>query len=69
MIIAVIIFILVVFVYLIIYGSSQNKSEEEKRREDKEQIEYLRKYQEQKILKRAEKIKNKFCKKNGKMKK
>lgn len=69
MIIAVIIFILVVFVYLIIYGSSQNKSEEEKRREDKEQIEYLRKYQEQKILKRAEKIKNKFCKKNGEMKK
>lgn len=69
MIIAVIIFILVAFVYLIIYGSSQNKSKEERKREDEEQMEYLRKYEEQKILKRAEKIKNKFCKKNGEMKK
>ena len=69
MIIAVIILILVAFVYLIIYGSSQNKSIEERKLEDREQMEYLRKYDEQKILKRAEKIKNKFCDKKGNAKK
>ena len=68
MIVAVLIFILVSFVYLILYGSSQNKSEEERKIDDQEQMEYLKKIEEQKILKRAEKIKNKFCKKNGEIK-
>ena len=69
MIIAVLIFILVAFIYLIIYGSSQNKSYEEIKIENQEQIDYLKRCEEQKIMKRAEMIKNNFCNLNGEIKK
>ena len=69
MIKAVLIFILVASFFLVIYGSNQNISEDEKELEDQEQMEYLRKFEEQKVLKEAERIKNRYCKKNGEIKK
>lgn len=69
MIIAVLIFILVSFIYLILVGGNQKKSDNEQEMEDQEQMKYLKDYEIKKQLKKAEKIKNKFCDKNGKMKK
>ena len=59
-------FSIAIIVYLVILGNSTSKTDREKQLEDEEQIEYLKNYENRKLMKRMTKKMDKISRKLGK---
>ena len=59
-------FSITIIVYLVILGNSTSKTDREKQLEDEEQIEYLKNYENRKLMKRMTKKMDKISRKLGK---
>lgn len=59
-------FSIAIIVYLVILGNSTSKTDREKQLEDEEQIEYLKNYENRKLMQKMNKKMDKISRKLGK---